>query len=96
VGLLSAVLLIVAVGRLLSAREVAERLGVSQLTVRRYAYSGRLRSVRLGPKLLRFDEADVRKFVREGRIMTPKEADPDAAPGRAEATDGDDVGSTAA
>jgi excisionase family DNA binding protein len=50
--------------RLYSAREVAERLGVSERWVRDHATrrNPRIRAVKLGP-LLRFREADVADFI---------------------------------
>lgn len=42
-----------------SITETAELLGVSPKTVRRYIAAGRLKAVRLGPRLIRVDPASV-------------------------------------
>lgn len=51
-------------GNLLTANEVARRLAVVPLTVYRLTKLGRLRPLRIG-RLLRFEEADVARFLRE-------------------------------
>ena len=53
--------------RLLSMREVAEVLGVSTATVRRMVVSGRLPSVRFGPKSWhRIRREDVERLIEAG------------------------------
>ena len=47
---------------LLSLEEVASKLGVHRTTVSRYAYSGELRCVPIGRRLM-FDEDDVQLFI---------------------------------
>ena len=49
---------------LLTTNEVARRLAVAPLTVYRLTKLGRLRPRRIG-RLLRFEEADVERFLRE-------------------------------
>ena len=49
--------------RLQTAREVGRRYGVSDVTVRRWAQSGKLSAVRLSPRCVRFDPAVVEAFI---------------------------------
>lgn len=44
---------------LITVTAAATRLGVTELTVRRWIATGRLGAVRIGPKLLRVDVAEV-------------------------------------
>jgi len=55
---------------LLTANEVARRLAVVPLTVYRLSKRGRLRPRRIG-RLLRFEEADVERFLREETTRSP-------------------------
>ena len=57
-------------GNLLTANEVARRLAVVPLTVYRLTKLGRLRPRRIG-RLLRFEEADVERFLREESTRGP-------------------------
>lgn len=50
---------------LLTLEQVAGMLGVHRTTVARLAYSGKIRCVPIGKRLM-FDEADISKFI-EGR-----------------------------
>lgn len=43
-------------------REVAELLGVGESTVRSWIDNGKLRAYRYGPRLVRIDAADLRRF----------------------------------
>jgi excisionase family DNA binding protein len=52
--------------RWLSTAQAAEYLGVSINTVRNYVGGGRLKVRRMGPKLLKFDVADLDRLV-EGK-----------------------------
>lgn len=52
---------------LLTAAEVADRLGISKRTVRRYVQRGFLGSVRL-QRLVRFEASDVEAFVEQCRL----------------------------
>ena len=53
---------------LLPAAEVAERLGVSPATLGFWRRSGQgPRVVRLSPRVVRYDEADVVAFISAGR-----------------------------
>jgi len=53
------------VGRLLTPRDVAERLGLRIFTVYRWAYDRRIPTVKIG-SLLRFREEDVVGLVNNG------------------------------
>lgn len=48
--------------KLLSVEQTAARLSISTMTVRRYAYSGQLKAVKLGTRLL-FRESDIQQFI---------------------------------
>ena len=50
--------------RLLSARGLAQRLGVARTTVYRYERNGLLRAVRVAGKVL-YTPADVERFIAE-------------------------------
>ncbi len=53
-------------GRLLSPEDVAERLAVNPATIRSWLRSGKLKGVKLGKKMWRIDEREVKKLlVRE-------------------------------
>ena len=55
-------------GRLLTAAEVAERLGVTERYVWRLGREGALPRVKApGRKYVRFCEEDVERFIRDGR-----------------------------
>jgi excisionase family DNA binding protein len=70
-------------GRLLTAREVAERFGVSVESVLRWHRRGDLPGVRLSSNVLRFEELELERWVeaRKGRgkarpsALTPAAAD---------------------
>jgi excisionase family DNA binding protein len=51
---------------MLTTKEVADLLRVNEETVRRWARSGELQAVTLG-SVIRFEEADVRAFIRKGK-----------------------------
>jgi excisionase family DNA binding protein len=44
---------------LISTVQAAQRLGVSPNTIRKYVANGQLTAIRVGPKLLKFDAAEV-------------------------------------
>lgn len=48
-----------------SQREVADILGVGHSTVRKWVAEGRLRAYRYGPRVIRIDAADLRKFRQQ-------------------------------
>jgi excisionase family DNA binding protein len=52
---------------LLERGEAAERLHVSVRTVRRYGKVGRLKDVRIGPRLVRVTEESVEALIRAGQ-----------------------------
>lgn len=58
--------------RLLTVNEVAERLRIHPITVRRHIKAGRLRAVRVG-RSVRIREADVGAFMRPGAGATEAE-----------------------
>lgn len=49
---------------LIGLQEAADRTGLSYRTIRRYIASGQLNAVRVGPRLLKVDAADVDKLMR--------------------------------
>jgi excisionase family DNA binding protein len=51
---------------LMTPREVAERLAVTERHVQYLAYTGRLPRVRIGPKTPRFRRADVERLIADG------------------------------
>jgi putative resolvase len=53
--------------KLLSVDEVAERLGVSVYTVRRWIHTGHLRAYKPG-RGYRVREADLEEFLRDKRV----------------------------
>lgn len=58
--------------RLLGLREVAERLGLSLHTVRRWASQRRLPVVKLGKRVL-VAERDLERLVKENRVEAREE-----------------------
>lgn len=48
---------------MLTAKQVAERLGVTEKTVRKWYTDGKLKGVRLGYRTLRFKTAEVEKML---------------------------------
>ena len=51
--------------QLMKVKDVAKAIGVCDETVRRYARTGKLKSYRLGPRILRFYPKDVQPFTTE-------------------------------
>lgn len=45
-----------------SQKQAADILGVDQTTIRRWISTGELRAYRYGPRIIRIDAADLRKF----------------------------------
>jgi excisionase family DNA binding protein len=56
---------------LLDVREAAHLLSISPWTIRRYIYSGRLRSVRLGRRVL-IEPSECLRLLEEGRNNIPE------------------------
>jgi excisionase family DNA binding protein len=54
--------------RLYNVDEAASRLGVAVITVRRWTAAGRLSHRRLGPKLLRYSDSDIREFLEHSTV----------------------------
>lgn len=52
--------------RLLSSAEAASYLGVSINTLRNYVAAGLLTNRRVGPRLLKYDPAELEAFTRRG------------------------------
>lgn len=52
---------------LMKIQEVAARLGISIPHAYRLAAEGKIPSVRMGAKLIRFEEAAVERFIRDHR-----------------------------
>ena len=59
-----------AADQLVSARQVAEQLGVHPKTVRRWAEAGRLSLVRLGPRSIRFYQSEVDELIAKNSYRT--------------------------
>ncbi|AEJ95135.1 helix-turn-helix DNA binding domain protein [Mycobacterium phage SoYo] len=47
-----------------SIQQVADHLGVSTRTVRNYIADGRLKAIRLGPRLIRVERSSVEELMR--------------------------------
>jgi excisionase family DNA binding protein len=67
--------------RLLTVREVAERIRSSPQTVRRWLHQGRLRGFRPGGSKLgyRVREADLQRFLAESDESTSRAHEPDSS-----------------
>lgn len=48
--------------------EAAARLGIAVITLRRMIYSGRISYRRIGQKLIRFTEADLREYLENATV----------------------------
>lgn len=70
-------------GPMLTAREVADSLGLSPETVLRWARTGKLPSVRLSNRAIRFPQAAIDRWVAER--ATPGQEAPATPPGIARA-----------
>lgn len=55
-------------GRLLDRGEAAERLHVSEMTVRRLGKAGHLTEVRVGERAIRIEEDSVERHIAERRV----------------------------
>ena len=53
---------------LITAEELAERLGVTEATVRRWAVTSRIPAYRIGKKIVRFNYEEVRQVMRNDYI----------------------------
>ena len=56
--------------RLMSRREVAALLGVHTETIKRYQRKGLLPAIVLNSRLIRYERADVEKFLQSSKILT--------------------------
>jgi excisionase family DNA binding protein len=57
--------------KLLTAKEVAERLSISRVTLWRLARDGKIEAHRIG-KQLRFDREEVEAFIKRTSTRQPK------------------------
>ena len=55
--------------RFVRSREVARWLGVTPLTICKWARAGKLVAYRLNPKLIVFDPRDIQKFLNDSRLQ---------------------------
>jgi excisionase family DNA binding protein len=55
-------------GRLLDRSEAAERLHVSEMTVRRLGKAGHLTEVRVGERAIRIDEDSIERHIAQRRV----------------------------
>lgn len=62
--------------QLLTADQLATRLGVSRKAVWEFARSGALPVIRLGPRRLRFDPRDVELWLQRRTTWRPQTAQP--------------------
>ena len=53
---------------LVSSKTAAERLGVSQNTIRKFVAEGKLPAYHIGDKLIRFDPKDLDDFLASRRV----------------------------
>ncbi len=60
-------------GRLLDRGEAAERLHVSEMTVRRLGKAGHLTEVRVGERAIRIEEDSVERHIAERRVTRSTE-----------------------
>lgn len=60
---------------LIKRQEAADRLGISLRTLDALIQRGQLRAYRIGPKLVRIDEADLKAFLLSRQVAP--EAKPD-------------------
>ena len=54
----------------MSRREVAALLGVHTETIKRYQRKGLLPAIVLNSRLIRYERADVEKFLQSSKILT--------------------------
>ena len=54
--------------KLLSRRQVGEIANVHAGTVKRWEVSGALRAIKINARVTRYDESEVRRFIREARV----------------------------
>lgn len=58
---------------LITLRAVRERLGISDPTLRRMEQAGRIKLIRLAPRIVRVEEAEVDRLIREASLGTTNE-----------------------
>lgn len=56
--------------RLLSGKQLAERLGFHPGTVRRLRREGRITGIVLNSRTVRYEESEVDRLVKEGRVVS--------------------------
>lgn len=64
----------------LTARQLAEVLQISESTLMRLARAGRIPSIRLTPRLIRFRLASVRSTLEKENKVRPPEDEPEVNP----------------
>lgn len=65
--------------QLLTVHQVAEQLGITEGTVRRWCRSGHLPAVWLAQRTIRVRQADLDEFIEAGRPEAGGDADADGA-----------------
>jgi excisionase family DNA binding protein len=56
--------------RLVTAQEVADRLGLAVSTVRWAAWAGKLPAIRMSPRCIRFDPDEIERYIDTHRTTT--------------------------
>lgn len=51
-------------GRMLTTKEVCNMLNASRPTLYKYVKSGQIRRVEFGPRMHRYDEDDIKRFMK--------------------------------
>lgn len=51
--------------KLMTGKQVADRLAVDPRTVRRWSAEGKLTRIRLSPRVIRYDEAEVQALIED-------------------------------
>lgn len=56
----------------LGYEDLVKLLGVSRRTLKNWVDQERLQAIHIGPKSVRFDPADVQKFIENAKSSSPK------------------------
>jgi len=59
--------------KLLTTKEVATLLGLSDETVRRWIQNRRIRYVKVGARAVRIDEDEIQRLILQGTVMPRRE-----------------------
>lgn len=54
--------------KLLNLEEASRELGIAAVTLRRWVHNGRIKYRRIGPKLIRFTESDLREYLENATV----------------------------